>query len=182
MKVLLNAATNAINDASNVGAWAAPEGFVIAEVDGDAETYQWPGGHPTRCVLVDGQIALSPAGFEALKVKRWTDFKAARDAAATDGFMFAEKLFQSDPVSRDNIAGAALAASFAKAANAPYVVEWTCADNSLIELDADQIIAMFLAGAAHVKAAYAHGVELRRMLEGAETAEEVQALVWRERT
>jgi hypothetical protein len=57
MKLLVGSIARSINDASNLGAWQLPAGFEIVEVAGDAETYAWPNGAPTRCKL-DGSNAV----------------------------------------------------------------------------------------------------------------------------
>lgn len=51
MKLLVHTTNRTIHDASNLGAWQAPDGFEIVDVPGDAETFTWPNGHPARCKL-----------------------------------------------------------------------------------------------------------------------------------
>jgi len=110
--------------------------------------------------------------------EKWEEIKAARDAARNAGFLFNGKTVQSDAASSDNVAGAALAATIAKALGVPYSVEWTMADNSVMPLNGDQVIAMFMTGAEFVKTIYARGVTLREQLAQAETEEEIQAIAW----
>jgi hypothetical protein len=62
MKLLVHRTTRAIHDASNLGAWQVPPAFEVVEVPGDAETFAWPNGHPTRCLLdASGAIVGNPA-------------------------------------------------------------------------------------------------------------------------
>lgn len=62
MKLLIHSINRTIHDASNLGAWQVPTDFEVVEVEGDAETFLWPNGGPTRCkVDVDLTIIPDPA-------------------------------------------------------------------------------------------------------------------------
>jgi hypothetical protein len=178
MKVLINKVTRAIHAVDDLGAWQVPDFCEVVDVAGDAQTFAWPSGDAMLCQVVNGAVVLGADGIAAFRVRRWKEIKAARDAARDAGFLFNGNLVQSDAVSRDNVSGAALAATIAKAAGIPYSVEWTMADNSVITFDADQVIAMFVAGAEFVKTIYARGVTLREQISTANTEERIQAIAW----
>jgi len=61
MRLLVNEATGTIHDASNVGAWRAPDGYAVVEHPGDADAYVWPNGHPARCRWVNDAIVANAA-------------------------------------------------------------------------------------------------------------------------
>lgn len=62
MKLFVHTANRTIHAASNLGAWQVPEGFEVVAVPGDAETFAWPNGHPTRCKLdAANSIVANPA-------------------------------------------------------------------------------------------------------------------------
>jgi hypothetical protein len=72
-----------------------------------------------------------------------------RDRREQSGFEYLGKRIDSDQASAIRISGAAAAAHAALATAQPFAVEWTCADNSLLPLDAAQTIGMLAALAVH---------------------------------
>lgn len=72
MRLLVHTVNRTIHDAQNTGTWQVPPGFEVVELEGDADTFPWPNGHPTRAMLdASGQVVANPA---------WT----AREATRTD--------------------------------------------------------------------------------------------------
>lgn len=160
---------------------------VVAEFLDDVVVRDDGGGQPPVLVYWNAD-KLGPAPTQAdvdaidelatLRDVKWAEIKRARDLAISGGFTFNLKPIQSDPASRANIAGAAQAASFAKSAGAPFSVKWTCADNTVMALTADQAIAMFQTGVQHMQALYDRGVQLREQLAVAATPEQIEAVNW----
>ena len=58
MKLLIHTQARTIHEASNLGGWQVPPGFEILDVPGDADTFSWPNGGPTRCVVDSGNSIL----------------------------------------------------------------------------------------------------------------------------
>jgi hypothetical protein len=60
VKLLIHAETRAIRDASNEGVWPPFEGMAVVEIPGDADTYPWPNGAPSRCRVTASGDAVEP--------------------------------------------------------------------------------------------------------------------------
>lgn len=113
------------------------------------------------------EAGLSTAPLDALQGALWQRVKAARDAAIDGGAATPEGVVDSDALSRSNISGAALGALIAQSAGAPFSVEWTLKDNSVVTLDASAMIALGLAVLAHVNGCHDHARTLREQIEAA---------------
>lgn len=61
MRLLVRSADGAILAASNTNGWQVPSFAQIVDVLGDAETYAWPNGDPTRCLWSGSAIIANPA-------------------------------------------------------------------------------------------------------------------------
>lgn len=99
----------------------------------------------------------------------------ARNIEESQGFLAFGKLFDSDPVAIQRILGAVQAAN---SVGSSFSIEWTCADNSTIELGYEQMLALpaFMADAAnqlHIKAR-----TLKAAIESAQTVEEINSIQW----
>lgn len=101
---------------------------------------------------------------------------AARDQREQGGFTYAEKIIDSDMASCIRIAGAASAAQAALGQQQPFGVDWTCADNSVLSLDALGVIGMLAALATHSDAMHQHARALKAQIEAAEDAAAVEAI------
>ena len=114
----------------------------------------------------------------ALRAAKWEAMKAARDAAEWDGFTWDGSTFDSDTVSQGRIQGAVQLALLAAQADQPFAIDWTLADNTVRTLSGSDAVAVGLALAAHVEAAFARGRELRAEIEAAADAEALAAITW----
>lgn len=99
-----------------------------------------------------------------------------RDAHEQGGFAYAGKIIDSDMASCIRIAGAASAAQAALAQQQPFAVDWTCADNSVLALDAVGVVGMLAALAVHSNAVHQHSRTLKAQIEAAATPAEVAAI------
>lgn len=66
------------------------------------------------------------------------------------------------------------------AARKSFSTEWTCKDNSTIELTAEQLIGLTVALAEHSSRCHAKALELKSSVNSALTVAEVEAIVWEE--
>jgi hypothetical protein len=104
--------------------------------------------------LLDGEPV------EPLQAQKWEAVKALR----AEKLLLAPTPFgvaQADTESKENISGLVQMATIAKAAAAPFSEVFTMADNSEVEMDADQMIGFGVAVGQHISAVHARGRELR---------------------
>lgn len=95
------------------------------------------------------------------------DRRARRTQAETGGFTFGARRIDSDRDSVLRLTQAALVASQALAADQPFAVEWVCADDSVLPLDAAGMLAMQAAITAHGLACHNRSQALRTLIDGA---------------
>lgn len=129
----------------------------------DAQAWVW--------IIPDGTL-------DKAKAEAKTRINLSRDEAERGGFEAYGKVFDSDDKSINRILSAAQAASAAKAASLPMSVEWTCADNSTITLDADMLLALPLHMAMAGNAIHAKAKALKASIDAASSISEIEAIVW----
>ncbi|MDR2297837.1 MAG: DUF4376 domain-containing protein [Comamonas sp.] len=121
--------------------------------------------------------------LDTAKACKWADMKATRDQLESGGFdLPGVGRFDSDEESRNKIIGASLAAKIARDAEQPYVIAWTLADNTVVQLDADGIIDAGFAMLAHLNAIHQRSRALYAQIQAAETLEAIAAIVWAQPT
>jgi hypothetical protein len=122
--------------------------------------------------LVDGEWVCP---ISVLKERKWEAVKAIR----------AEKLLlsstpfgvaQSDLESMVKINGLVSMAEIAKSTEEPFSEIFTMADNSEVELDADDMIAFGVAVGRHIAATHGRARSLRNVIDSATTPEELDAI------
>lgn len=133
--------------------------------DSDGRVY-WLGADDTPrdglTQITDNQAAaLMRPPVADRKALLWNDAKVRRDAAIDAGVPVAGiGTFDSDPASRANITGAVTMALIAQSAGSPFSIGWKLADNSVVTLNAAQMIAAGLAVGQRVAACHAHAQSL----------------------
>ncbi len=142
-------------------------GIIVHEMD-------VPAGYPERMSWTGSSFTLDMAKaraplWDAVKVRRSAEIDAGVTVPGIGDF-------DGDAASRENVAGATSAAMAAKAAAVPFSVTWTLRDNSRVVLDADQIIAVHLAGVARIDAIHTHAATLRALIEAAEDEAALEAI------
>lgn len=85
----------------------------------------------------------------AKRLKRVSEINAERDRREQGTFPYMSKQVQCDPISVQRISVAAATAQMALAANVAYSVDWSCADNSILTLDALGVLGMMQALGTH---------------------------------
>ena len=137
-----------------------------------------PEGVPTDLVLWSDDAGSFVEDLATARSRRWAYIKDCRDAAEWAGAPTPHGLFDSDPASQTKLNGAITAAQLAIASGDPFAIEWTCADNSTVTLDAAQMVDVGLAVLAHVNAVHQQGRTLREQIEAAATIAAIDAINW----
>lgn len=155
--------------------WKDTTGRIYDDMDGDALSLpSWPVG---LVALTDAEIvALREVPLAAVKAARLTDINAERDRREEAGFPYRGKWIDSTPRSVQRITAAALAAQAILASGQSYSVDWTCADNSTLPLDAHGVIGIPVALARHAAALHDHARSLKAAVEAADSEAALAAI------
>lgn len=120
----------------------------------------------------------NPDPLEQAKQLRWGRLIAIRDGLESKGFNYLGKTFDSDQRSILRILSAVQAATSAALTGRDFEVGWTTADNSVITMTRDQILALPAALAQSVNEIHMQARELRLALDNAGSIEEVYNVKW----
>ena len=112
-----------------------------------------------------------------LKKLKISEINQARDRTEQGGFEYMGKVFDSDLVSSVRIQGAAQLATQMLMSDTP-IIEWTCADNSKIELTAAELLGLSAALANWSNECHKKATELKLLVDAAQTKEELDAIKW----
>lgn len=121
---------------------------------------------------------IDPRTLADVKAARWSEVKRQRDLLEASGFPYMGKVLDSDERSVQRITTVVQAAQAALGAQQPFSISWTCADNSLLALDAAGVIGMPVALAMYADHLHQIAKGLRSQIEAAANAAQVQAVVW----
>lgn len=164
------------------------QGFIVPPMPQDAvECIEYPSNIslPSRpdnqeywkYKYYDG-IWVDTRSIEELKVDKWIEIKAARDAEEFSTFTWDNSVFDCTATSQARIQGGVQLAQIALSSSIPFSIVWTLADNSTRTLSATEMIAVGEALASKVIAAHSTARVLRNAIEAAQTKEEVSAINW----
>lgn len=116
------------------------------------------------------------ANLASEKARMRASVNTRRDLLEEQSFPYMGKRFDSDTRSVLRINVAASTAAAAAAAGAPFSIEWTTADNSVLALDAQQMIGVPVALAQYGNALHQHGRTLKAQIDAAQTIAELRAI------
>lgn len=119
-----------------------------------------------------------PRTLTDLKATQWTQIKQARTAFIDAPLVTPYGTFDSDAAGRTSITDAVLLANNLTALSLPVAIEFTLADNSVVTLDAAQIVEVGLLLGQKVQHAHPHSQALRAQIEAATTKEAVESVTW----
>lgn len=159
--IRFDAATGAFD-----GLGRCPPAQLAAQSGGGFLAFAFDGEPPVTKTVENGRTFFE-VDVDWLRGPIWERAKAARDAAIDGGAPTPAGVVDSDALSRSNITGASIGAMLAQSSGAPFSVEWTLKNNSVVTLDAAQMIALGLAVLAHVNACHDHARALREQIEAA---------------
>lgn len=157
-----------------------PDGANVLDIP---EVHGWPDDAPNKkvrlCIVNGAPAWLDTRGVEQAKSERWEAVKTERATRLTGSLTVAGVEYDCNQAA---MAGAALAAYTAKmvggATAASYRQLWVPADNSTVNLAADEMIAVGQAAAAYVTGLWGTSQALRKQIDKAKTTAEVDAITW----
>lgn len=133
--------------------------------------------------LGDGEIIQNlpcVPSIDKEKDAKWEKIKAIRDQKEREPLAYLDKIFDFDSLSSERLTWLIDAARTAITFDSPFAVNWTCYDNTVIELSSEQIIGIPLAVAQRSDGLHQIARSLREQIEEATTEEELAIIVWPE--
>ncbi|MFK8985331.1 MULTISPECIES: DUF4376 domain-containing protein [Acinetobacter calcoaceticus/baumannii complex] len=108
-----------------------------------------------------------PRSVEQIKEQKWSEIKSQRDQLEFGGFEFEGNIYDSDKVSQGRILGASIAG---------VDQVWTLADNTTVNLTAEQLVQLYQALQIHIAIAHERGRTAREAIMSATTKEDVESI------
>lgn len=149
----------------NVSGWSAPgDGTVL--------------GESVRLDFVDGTSRQATAAeiLAARQLSVIEQINAERNRREQTSFPYLGKQIDSDPVSVQRITVATNTAQMALAAGVPYEVQWVCADNSILTLDAMGVLGMMQALGSYGLSLHMYSRSLKAQVLASDAPESVDIL------
>jgi len=112
---------------------------------------------------------VDPRSLDELKITKWNELKKQRDDIEYGGFEYNGGNYDSDLVSQNRIAVAAVASAD---------TVWTLADNTTRRLSATQLGQLYVSLQAHISQAHERGRIAREKLFTATTVEQIDSVVF----
>jgi hypothetical protein len=128
--------------------------------------------------LFGGEILQAETPLETAKRNKWAEIKHAREMFEFGEFTWNGKVFDADPLSQQRISQATQQAMLSKSLGIPYTQDWTLRDNSVVQLNADEMIEVALALGQHTNIAHNKSRSLRTVLDLTTTPQEVATISW----
>ena len=120
---------------------------------------------------------VAPPPLAEAKLAKWQRVKERRDEVIDGGApVQGVGTFDSDMLSRINITGAVSMAQIALSQQQAFSISWTLADNTVVQLNAAQMIGVGATVGQFVAAAHANAQVLRAAIEAAADHDELSAI------
>ena len=123
---------------------------------------------------------IDPRSLQDFKDAQWEQVKLQRNNIEFSVFKFQGVYYDCDRVSQSRIQGAVQLASIALANNQTVVQEWTTADNSVVSLNATDLLNLGLQLGLFVNKVHDYGRVLRARIDAADSSLDVQEVLWDE--
>lgn len=112
------------------------------------------------------------------KADKRQQINGTRDTLEQSGFPYLGKIIDSNSVSVQRLTIVVQSAQAAIAVGAPFSVDWTCQDNSVLTMDAAAVMGMPPALAMFANGLHQHARDKKALIEAATTIGDVDAIVW----
>lgn len=113
---------------------------------------------------------------ERAKQAAWRSVKAARDEREFGPFQYNAMYFDGDQDAQRRISLAVLGAQAALTAGTPWTLDWTLANNTVINLTAEEMVSVAEALGANITAAHEEARQKRAAIDAATTIVELEAI------
>lgn len=116
--------------------------------------------------------------LEEVKLYKKEEINNIRDFKETEGVPYLDKVFDSDPRSVQRITSVVQLAQISLANSQPFSIDWTVQDNTIITLDALQMIGLLQALVIYAGGLHEHAKVLKAQVDSATTKAQVEAITW----
>lgn len=116
-----------------------------------------------------------PRTLAELKIEKWEQIKSVREQKEYGGFLWNNYRFDSDPAAQSRIQGAIQLANLTPGS---FSIDWTLADNSIITLNAQQLLEVGQVLGQHVIQQHTIARQLRNSIEQAVNSEQLNQVTW----
>jgi hypothetical protein len=117
--------------------------------------------------------------LNALKLAKWAEIKAERERREYGTFTASTgQTIDIDQASQTRLQSVYNLAVDAKASNTDFSIDWTLSDNSVVTLNANQVIALGKQVYQHIGTLHTTARQLRNQILAATTAEQARAIQW----
>lgn len=123
---------------------------------------------------------VDPRTLVHFQMAKWSAIKAHRNRIEFSNFDALNYVFDGDALSQTKIQGAVQLASLSLMAGGSFQIDWTLADNAVVILSAQDMIAVGQALAVKIQSVYNTARQLRQQIDQAQTKEEIEAIGWPE--
>lgn len=120
-----------------------------------------------------------PRDLEWFRDAKWVEIKNQRSARTNGGFdVEGIGRFDSDPNAQRNITGTQAGAKLMVDAGMPFSVDWTLQNDTVVELDYEQLCLVGITMLQHIQAVRKVADELRAAVVAATSRAELDAITW----
>lgn len=117
-----------------------------------------------------------PRTLDDFKAEKYAAIKKSRDATEFSSFIYNGMTFDGDVDAQRRLSGVVSAAKSAIAAGHPFTKDFTLADNSVVQLTAEDFVGIEMAKIWQIDAAFQEYRLKRAAIEAATTLEELEAI------
>ena len=135
----------------------------------DGNDWVTPPEQPDMFHIFDysARLWIDPRSLYERKTQKWDEIKAQRDQLEFGGFEYKDNFYDSDQVSQGRIMGAAIA-------GIPQT--WTLANNTTVDLTAEELKELYAALQRHVATVHERGRVARYKIDVATTPQDIEAV------
>ncbi len=115
-----------------------------------------------------------PLNLAPLKKQKREEIKTARDNSILEGIdIDGVGVFDADPISQSKLSNAALAGLLAEREEVPFSANWILKDNSVAQLNLEQLTTVILTGSQFINQIYTDAYTLQTQLNACETIKDI---------
>ena len=156
--------------------WLLPANCTWTEPPENKDGYKvkWMGGEwGYEVIFIEPKPEMDPQTIDEIKAVKISELKSIRDEKELEPVQYIDHLYDFDTKSFDRINAAIIALDQTHG-----TIGWTCADNQVVEVNADALRGVIASAAVRSNALHIIYRELKEAVNAATTVSEVESIVW----